>query len=112
MKNITKTILIILAFLPLAIEFIFTSWGFRTFGSINWLMHVTIAVLLASIGVGLISTKKFMQWLGIGALATLTILLGIIGYYDYLQWFSTIVGIVLLAYFSVIGIAIKKMNRG
>lgn len=75
------------------------------------MIHIPIVILLAVIGSGIISKRKNIQKSGIGALIVLTILLCIMGYYDYVQWFSSIVGIIIFMYFVIIGIAMKKTKN-
>lgn len=108
MKNISKRNLIIFAFIPLVLDLLFILLA--NGNGVVWTVHIPILLLLAIIGISFISDKKLVQRLGIGALIVLTLLLSIIGYYDYLQWFSTIVGVVLLIYFVMIGMAMKKLS--
>ena len=51
-----------------------------------------------------------MQRVGFVALIILTLLLCIVGYYDFIQWFSSIVGVVLCIYFVLLRVAVKKNN--
>lgn len=101
----------ILAFIPLITELLMLSIMFKKVGGVSWGIHIPIIILLAVVGNSIISKKKSLQRSGIGALIVLTVLLCIIGYYDYIKWFSSIVGIVIFMYFIIIRIAIRKSDN-
>lgn len=61
-------------------------------------------------GVSIFSEKKLIQQSGIVSLVILTLLFCVMGYYDFIKWFSSIVGIVIFIYFAIIKIAIKKLK--
>ncbi|CUP65468.1 hypothetical protein [Clostridium baratii] len=113
MKKVNKGILtLLLAFIPLAIELLLILLTlYKNIGGVIWSTHFLIIILLFIIGMGLVSNKKLIQRIGIVALCVLTIFLSIIGYYDYIRWFSTIVGIVLFIYFAVVGMTMKKLKK-
>ena len=106
-----KSLLKILAFIPLGIELLllFVMFPNKT-GGVIWTIHIPIAILLAVIAIGIVSRKKIIQQSGIAALIVLTGLLCIMGYYDYVQWFSSIVGVVIFMYFVIIRTVIKKLK--
>lgn len=112
MKKVNKGTLILLGFIPLIIELLLVLLTlYKNTGGILWSIHFPIIILLFTIGLGFVSNKKIMQRIGIVALCVLTIFLGIMGYYDYIRWFSTIVGIVLFIYFAVVGLTMKKLKK-
>lgn len=104
MRNLSKNTLTIFAFTPVVIHLILL---LALYESISLITHIPVILLLIVIGISIISDKKIVQQIGSVAIVILTIVLGIIGYYDYFQWFSLIVGIMLLAYF----IALKKLKN-
>lgn len=110
-RDIMKMLLKILAFIPLITELLMLSIMFKKVGGVSWGIHIPIIILLAVVGNSIISKKKSLQRSGIGALIVLTVLLCIIGYYDYIKWFSSIVGIVIFMYFIIIRIAIRKSDN-
>ena len=73
--------------------------------------HFTYTILLAVIGIGIISNQKTSQQTGFGALIILTIALCIMGYYDYWKWFSSIVGVFIFIYFVILIIIKKKISN-
>lgn len=107
MKYLLKT----LAFIPLGIDLLllFVLLPKKVSG-ILWTTHIPILILLVVIGIGICSKKKIIQQSGNIALVILTAMLCIIGYYDYIQWFSSIVGIIIFMYFTLIGVSIKKLK--
>lgn len=108
MKYLSK----ILAFIPLGIELLFIAvFQNKVFG-VFWIIHIPLAMILTFIGISILSNKKIIQKLGHIILVILTIFLCINGYYDYFQWFSSIVGIILFIYFTFIRIIIKKLKIG
>ena len=104
MKYLSK----ILVFIPLGIELLFITIFQSKVSGFFWLIHIPLAVILAFIGIGILSKKKIVQQLGNILLVVLTVVLCINGYYDYFQWFSTIVGIILFIYFTFVSIVIKS----
>ena len=107
MKSLVK----ILAFIPLVIELLLLFIIFpNKVGGVVWTIHIPIVILLAVVGIGIVSKKKIIQQSGIFALVVLTVLLCIMGYYDFVQWFSSLVGVVVFIYFTIIGIVIKKLK--
>ena len=107
MKFLLKT----LVFIPLCIELLLLLVVFQNkFAGVVWVTHISITILLTVIGIGIVSNKKILQQSGNSALIILTELLFVIGYYDYVQWFSSIIGVVIFIYFVVIKIAIKKLK--
>lgn len=105
-----KVLLKILAFIPLGIELLLISiFQNKVFGAF-WMIHIPFAMILTLIGISILSKKKVIQQLGDILLVVVTILLCINGYYDYFQWFSSIVGIILFIYFTFVRIAIKKLE--
>lgn len=106
-----KSLFKILAFIPLGIELLLLLIILpNKVGGIVWTIHVPIVALLAIVGVGIFSEKKLIQQSGIVSLVALTLLFCIMGYYDFVKWFSSIVGIVIFIYFTIIKIAIKKLK--
>lgn len=106
-----KSLLKILAFIPLGIELLFLLVVFSDkVGGVIWVVHIAITMLLTFIGIGILSKKKVIQQVGGIALVALTVLLCVMGYYDYVQWFSSIVGIILFIYFTFVRIAMKKLG--
>lgn len=70
--------------------------------SIKLFTFIISAILLFITGIGLESNKKDLKTIGFCTLAIFTILYLIMGYYDYLKWTSSIVGIINLIYFILI----------
>ena len=101
-----KSLLKILAFIPLGIEFLLL-----IVSQVVLAIHIPIAILLTVIGTGIISNNKILKQSGNVSLIVLITLLCIMGYYDYLQWFSAIVGVVIFIYFAIIKIATKKVKN-
>ncbi|MBS5305977.1 hypothetical protein [Clostridium sp.] len=106
-----KSLFKILAFIPLGIELLLLLIILpNKVGGILWTIHIPIVVLLAIVGVSIFSEKKLIQQSGIVSLVILTLLFCVMGYYDFIKWFSSIVGIVIFIYFAIIKIAIKKLK--
>lgn len=105
-----KSLLKILAFIPLGIELLLLFIVFPKKVTVVWPTYIVITMLLTVIGIGIVSKKSITQRIGIIALVALTLLLCIMGYYDFVQWFSSIVGVVLFIYFTFVRIAIKKLK--
>lgn len=110
MKNMKKINLMILAFMPLVVELIllFTIL-FNNFANIKWIQGLLSIILLISIGVGIISYKKVVNNIVFISLIIYTILYSIMGYYDCLQWTSTILATILFIYFTLIKLEMKKL---
>lgn len=106
-----KSLLKILAFIPLGIELLLLLVVFTNeVGGVVLVIHIAITMLLTFIGIGILSKKKAIQQVGCIALFALIVLLCIMGYYDFVQWFSSIVGVILFIYFTFVRIAIKKLE--
>ncbi|MDU7363280.1 hypothetical protein [Clostridium sp.] len=106
-----KSLFKILAFIPLGIELLLLLIILpNKVGGILWTIHIPIVVLLAIVGVSIFSEKKLIQQSGIVSLVILTLLFCVMGYYDFIKWFSSIVGIVIFIYFAIIKITIKKLK--
>ncbi|MGL5379222.1 hypothetical protein [Clostridium sp.] len=105
-----KSLLKVLAFIPLCIELLLllTIFPKKAMGVVGGI-HIVITVLLTVVGIGIVSRKRFIQQIGIMALVALTLLLGIMGYSDFVKWFSSIVGVAIFIYFTFLSIAIKKL---
>ncbi|WP_195266855.1 hypothetical protein [Clostridium sp. 1001275B_160808_H3] len=106
-----KSLLKILAFIPLGIELLLLLVIHSKVAGMIWMIHIPITILLGIVGMGIVSKKKFIQRSGFGALIVLTVLLCIIGYYDYVKWFSSIVGMVIFMYYVIISILMKKTKN-
>lgn len=111
MKRFNKAILGLLAFMPFVICLVMPLIIYKKIGGVNWLIQFPMLVLLAVIGIGLVSRKKVVQIVGMVSLSVLTVFLGIMGYYDYIPWFSTIVGLILFVYFYMLKVVIRKTNK-
>lgn len=110
MKGLVK----VLAFLPLGIELlVLLGVVLGSIGGAIWTIHIPITILLYITGCGIISKKKLIRQIGNVALLIVTIIHGIMGYYDYIKWFSTKVGIAIFIYFIIIKILAKilKIDR-
>lgn len=106
-----KYLLKILAFIPLSIELLLLLVVFTNkVDGVVWVIHIALVTLLTLIGVGILSKKKVIQQVGNITLFALTLLLCIMGYYDFIQWFTSIVGVILFIYFTFVRIAIKKLE--
>lgn len=88
-----------LAFVPFGIEVLMFP---LVFTSMMWIPYGLTLVLMFLAGLGSISQKKSIQIIGTIALLTFVVWHGIMGYYDYFQWFSTKVAIVVLIYFILV----------
>lgn len=106
-----KSLFKILAFIPLGIELLLLLIILpNKVGGIVWTIHIPIVILLAIVRIGIFSEKKLIQQSGMLSLVVLTLLFCIMGYYDFIKWFSSIVGIVIFIYFTIIKIAIKRLK--
>lgn len=107
-----KYLLKILAFIPLTLHLLLLSLLtiFKKVTGISWI-SIPIIILLFIISYGIISNKKILRKISDIALIILTVLLCILGYYDFIQWFSSIVGIILFIYFMIIKMLIKKQRN-
>ncbi len=91
-SNIQKFI-VGLAYFPLVINLI---TSLIAFPNINIFFMIGISLSLFLIPYYIITEQSKYAWI---ILALQTIVLAIVGYYDYIKWFSTIVGIALALYF-------------
>lgn len=97
-----------LAFVPFGIELLLFP---LVFTSMMWMPYGLTLVLMFLSGLGTISRKKSIQFIGYLALLVFVVWHGIMGYYDYFQWFSTKVAIVVLVYFIVIKYLIIRHQK-
>lgn len=102
-----KKFLLLLSFIPLFIRIIFIL-SFSNKGSIDWRINIPIIFLLLVTGISITSNKKFMEILSLISLIILIIVHLIVGYYDYIKWFSSIIGVILLIYFMFIKFFVKN----
>lgn len=97
-------ILTILSLLPLFLKtiFVLTIISITGIDSFAWYITIPIWVSLLVSGIGFSSGLK--KWNIAAWISTLLFTLSsiVIGYYDYFQWASTIVGIGLLIFFTII----------
>lgn len=105
MKDNKRRIFILLAFMPFML---YVLGATKSLGVSS--MFLLCAMLLALVAFGIVSTKRVMNIIGYVALFVQTVVLSIMGYYDYIQWFSTVIGFSLLAYFLFIDRAIRGIK--
>lgn len=111
MNEKTKDIIILniknnaLAFLPFIL---FLFFYISVFEYSNHLLMISTLFLTFVIGLGLISKILIMKIMGIICSFILLLIFSINGYYDYIQWTSTIIGIIVFVYYLIIYVTIYK----
>lgn len=106
-----KKLLKVLAFIPLIIQLIIPIIIYNKIGGIILEVQIPMVILLLITAIGVVSNKKNVRAIGLVALIILTLFLGILGYYDFIKWFSSIVGIIILGYFLLLRKLIRKTNE-
>ena len=109
-----KFLVKVLSFLTLGMELLVTLVAvIGGIGGAITVIYIPLVILLAITGCGIISKRKLIRQIGNVALLIVTIIHGIMGYYDYIKWFSTKVGIAIFIYFIIINILAKilKIDR-
>lgn len=111
-KNIFQNMLKLCVFAPLIIMSSLLSLVIPSKASgVSLMIYIPILISLATIGFSFLSNNKIIRKVGYGLLILLTIALCITGYYDYLKWFSTIVGIVNFLYLNFILMLLEKLKN-
>ncbi len=94
-----------LAFIPFIIFLIFY---ISVFKYSNHLLMIVTLFLTFIIGLALIKKSNIIEILGIISLITFLLIFSIIGYYDYIKWASTIIGIIVVVYYIIIYLCLYK----
>lgn len=98
----------VLSYIPFIIYLIFGLFLLIMNEKIDLLMWIISLMLLFLSSLGMQSGKKVLKLIGIIALSVFTIWYLVNGYFDYLQWTSSIVALIVLMYYVIINYFINK----
>ena len=78
------------------------------FPKVIWGVYILSILLLGLVGLSFVVKKKLIQMLGIVSLVVFVVWFSVMGYYDYFPWFSTKVAVIVLIYFAVLFVWMKR----
>ena len=79
--------------------------------SISLPFWILLSVLTFISGIELTSNNRRFNGIGWGSTIVLFLIEAVTGYYDYLQWTSTIIGVMTLAFFTTIYFINRAFNK-
>lgn len=106
--NFKQSILTITALIPFAFSMFITMGNPESLSLTFW---IALCFLTFISGVGLTSNNRHWNIIGWGSTILLFLIEAITGYYDYLQWTTTIIGVITLAFFTTIYFINRTFNK-
>lgn len=108
-KNKRLTLFALIPFILYTL--IMISAGLGGLGDIAWFIAIPSMLSLLISGIGIVANHKRWNLLAWISITLFSIGYGIMGYYDYIQWFSTKVALVLLVFFITLTVIKRFSNK-